>query len=106
MKTIKAICLNPVKREVCYTKLPKRIDHLFENLTLKGWDVRKMRMNVSGDFDTIINKEHYNCIAGETFSLYGETYSGITYITNFNLERTELAKTKTTTKRIKENISW
>jgi len=101
METIKAICLNPTSRKVCYAKLPKHVEDFYSFLKDSGWNLKKIRFNLSGDFDTIINTED-----GKPFSLYGRSQNGKTYVTNFNLQQTELINTTATTKDIKENILW
>ena len=102
MKPIKGLCLNPTGRKVCYTKLPKTINELSERLLSEGYDLSKLRFNLSSDFDTVISGP----LTNDTFSLYGETYSGKTYVTNVSLNLEELKNTSTTIETIKKNISW
>jgi len=102
MKTIKMICINPAGKEVCYTNHKISMNEFFRTLHSEKFNSKSIRLNITSDFDTAISGE----LTDDTFTLYGKPYSGKTYITNVNLDFTELTETKTTLKRIKENISW
>ena len=103
METIQAIEIHPREQQVCYAKLPKRMNDFCSKLYSEGFPLKKIRFNIAGDFATVISGPEDD----ESFSLYGEPYSGKTYVTNMNLELTGFLELKhTTTETIEKNISW